>query len=361
MLALSDPTHMSRLIARLEAELSGQAPIGTPMHPDCEVAVVIPVRAERVERLTRLLQSVAIQDIDLNRIEVLMVINNRPPEESQDWLHAYNLNQLVLEQSWSIPGLAIQAVDQSSQGLWIPDSNVGMARQHGLTEAALRFARIGRNGLVMQTDADCWLDDPSFMYKLLWLFANNPTLVGLGGHYTLELDINDPEARGIFELLPAYKRYQRYRELYRDVTKGTLGRTEPLNTLGRCIVSRAFESIEVGGVPPIPHYEDFEFCMRFENAGMEMAWGHKVGIGLMSAFRLSDRTPSSIREELERVARGDGPMMVDDAFNPGTLVALDEAYIARLADVVSNMENGAARLGYVFFHSPTMRLRIAGL
>jgi hypothetical protein len=361
MLALQDPTHMSALIARLEAELAGQALIDTPMHPDCEVVVVIPVRAERVERLTRLLKSVAMQDIDLRRVEVMMVVNNRPPEESPEWHDAYSLNQVLLGRPWGIPGLAVHTIDQSSHGLWVPGSNVGMARQRGLAEAALRFASIGRNGLVFQTDADCWLDDPSFLFKLLWLFSQNPALTALGGHYTLELDVRDPEAKGIFELLPSYKQHQRYQELYRDVTRGNVGRTEPLNTLGRCIVSRAFESIEVGGVPPIPHYEDFEFCMQFEKAGMEMAWGHKLGIGLMSAFRLSDRTPSSIRSELERVARDGGVLLVDDAFNPGHQIELDETYIGRLADAVREMENGEARLGYIFFQHPIMRLRIVGL
>jgi hypothetical protein len=367
----------AQLIKQLSAELTGQQLITVPMSPTTEVAVVIPVFAEQAARLERLLTSVVMQHLDLKKIEVIMVINNRATDNTKEWQTAYELNQEILRlpifgnRIGEAPGifhtwtrsireqLAVYAIDKSSPGLWVPQSNVGRARQRGLAEAALRFAQIGRNGLVVHTDADCWFDDPAFMFKLLWLFAERPDIHALGGIYTLELDVNDPEAEDMLSRLPNYKLYRIYRLLCSDINKGKAGRTKPLTTLGRCIVHRAFEGIEIGGIPPVSYCEDHQFCEGFEKSGLNFVSGADWGIGVGSAMRISDRTPASQRNELLTYGAPDAPVKVEDVLSGG-MTELNDNYIRRLADVVRAMPNGPARLEYVFLQSPLMRMRIVG-
>lgn len=369
----------ARLIEQLARELSGQTLIDAPMTPERELVVVIPVYAEQVSRLQRLLDSVTMQDIDLNKVEVIMVVNNRPREDTDDWRTNYELNQAVLRlplfrnrrgdesgiftNAWARTireKLAVYAIDNSSPGLWVPDSNVGRARQRGLAEAVLRFAKAGRNGLVVHTDADCWFDDPSFMFKLLWFFNEYPHIHAMGGQYTLELDIHDPEAEDVLSYLPNYKLYRLYRLLSRDIRNGRVGPIKPKTTLGRCIVNRAFEGIAVGGFPPVSYCEDFEFCESFPQNGLIFASGADYGLGVGSAMRLSDRTPAGRRDEMLTYGDPNSPIKVEDVLGNNGTVELTDDYLHRLSEAVRALPNGPERLAYVFLQSPLMRMRIVG-
>ncbi|HEV7951487.1 MAG TPA: hypothetical protein VGP24_17125, partial [Glaciihabitans sp.] len=165
-------------------------PIATPQSANCKVAVVVPVRGERIERIERLVKSLARQQVTPGTIETLLVVNNRPDNGTATGQAQYAANQRLLA-SPLLTG-SVHAIDLSSVGRSHPGSNVGTARQRGLIEAAGRFAARGTNGIVLHTDADCRFDDPTFFSRLIWVFDHYPKLVAAGGGHTLEVSADDP-------------------------------------------------------------------------------------------------------------------------------------------------------------------------
>ncbi|HEV7951486.1 MAG TPA: hypothetical protein VGP24_17120, partial [Glaciihabitans sp.] len=256
--------------------------------------------------------------------------------------------------------LVVHQIDCSGPGREIVDCNAGRARQRGLLEAVLRFALRGHNGLIFHTDADCWYEDPEFVGKVRWLF-NDPTLLAFAGAYYPELDLDDPEAEGIEEIIETYKLYRRYDRLKRDITRGYADMNfNDKIMLGSCSVHRAFEAVLVGGIPDIDLCEDVEFGNRLKEYatenGMRLEHGRRWGLGVVTAFRVSDRTGACIEHRFAKLSRN-GPTMVDDVFNAGQQVPLTPEYVQRMVDIVREMPNGQSRIEYLFLMSPICHFR----
>jgi hypothetical protein len=351
----------------------------SPLPSECKVIFVVPLYDETPQRFLTLLQSLADQVTSVNTVGVIAVVNNRPDDKSAEWRQAFKRNQDVLDlpiyenrssthETSETPqfsrireNLTVYAIDHSSPGSWVEDSNVGRARRHGLNEAALLFYSDQRNGLVVHTDADCRFDDPLFISKTLWLFRQDPTMMGVAGVSTPELDMNDPEGREIATNLQTYLLYRRYRSLSKSVRAAKVD-FDPEKTLGRCIIHLAFEGIASGGIAPINLAEDLDFGNKLKTYaschGMHFAHAGRWNLGPISALRVSDRTPNNIRQIFLSHAEADGQMRVEDVFHPGQTVLLTEAYLEQIVHAVRNLPGGSAQLEYVFVTSPLANLRI---
>ena len=358
--------------------LAGQQLIVVPQAANCTDIVVVPVRGERIDRVLRLLESLALQDGHA-QMEVLLVVNNREDDGTDKWREYYSRNVDVL--SLPIYGdvsnnhmastpttrfirerLNVFAIDICSPDTLIPGCNVGIARQRGLLEAVLRSAQRGVNTRIWHTDADCYYPDPEFRGKMAWLFDQDPTLLAMAGTYFSELVLGDPESEGLFDVIEQYKFHRRYTRLYRDITRGYCDMNFNDNImLGSCTVHRAFEAILAGGIPSVHVCEDVEFSDRLKAYaaanGLRVDHGRKWGLGPVTAFRISDRTGANIEHRFGFL-NPHGPTMVDDAFNPGTQVPLTAEYMQRLIDAVRAMPNGPERIEYLFIMSPLCHFRI---
>lgn len=356
---LSKPSANS-VLERIATDLDGKKLIATPQSQNCDVAFVVPAYGETPARVNKLLCSLQSQGIG-DKQEVIVVVNNAPSNGTAKWREAYELNQHLLHDFTPPGGLTVHMIDQSSPGLWVPGNNVGMARQRGLLETARRFAMRGHNGIIVHTDVDCWYEDATFSERVVWLFDNQPDLVGVVGDYSFELEIDDPEApQGVPDLVRQYKLLRRYDELYRHIVAGEVRRS-PLKALGRCIIHRAFEGIAVGGIQPINLGEDVAFGKALEHYATEnelrFEHGRQWSLGPVAALRVSTRTGNdSLSRSLAKAhPKGDDPV-VNDAFNPGAQVVLDEAYMQRLVAAVRDMPGGAGVIEWLFITSALARL-----
>lgn len=359
------------------ADLGRHKAIETPQAADCTSTFVVPVYNERPERVLRLVESLASQDGAGHR-EVILVVNNPPPQSGRTWKTVFDRNQSVLglpiyqdstatETETATTArirakLAVFAIDRSSEGCWVSGNNVGLARQVGLLESTLRAAARGVNTLTFHTDADCYFPDSGYAEKVEWLFGLDPALLAMAGTYFPELVEGDPEAKGVPEHIGAYKRYRRYRRLYRDITRGTvdLSFNEPI-TLGSSTIHRTFEGMMVGGFPNVNLEEDVMFGKNLQayanERGMHLVHGRQYGLGPVTAFRISERTGASLSHHFQRLQAGE-ELLVDDAFNPGSQVILTDEYLLSMVNAVLRMPNGAERIQYLFVTSPLANLRI---
>lgn len=343
--------------------------LASPLSRECAIVFVVPVYDESEQRFLELLTSLADQWVGVS-MEVIAVVNNAPDDHTDRWRGSFARNQALLDLPVfrngraPIPGTAqtdyirknlpVYAIDHSSPGCWIDGSNVGRARRSGLNEAALRFCIAGRNGLVVHTDADCRFDDAQFVSKVLRLFAEDPTLVGLAGTNNPEFDRGDPEAKELAGHLPDYLRFRRYMALAKTVRAGVAA-FDAEKPLGRCIVHRAFEGVLAGGVDPIALAEDLAFGDKLKayarENGMHFAYGRRWNIGPVSALRVSDRTPNNVVRRFLDARRQDGSLLVEDVLHPGESIVLDDEYVERVAAAVRGLPGGRAQLEYLFVTS----------
>jgi hypothetical protein len=342
---------------------SGASTIAQPQPRSVQVTFVVPVRGERLNRVQRLLDSLAAQQVAPGTIEVLLVVNNTPPHNGTRWEQAFTLNQQYLKPdcwTWYQPDMAVHALDLSSKDRWVEDCNVGIARQHGLVTATRRFAERGHNGIVVHTDADCWYEDQTFVPRLLWLFDSTPELIAYGGSYTLEVKADDAEAPGMAGKIAAYQRVRRYTAMREALDEGSCPQ-KVAYLLGSCAAHRAYEGVLAGGFPAAGICEDVVFGERLEAHaalhGKIADYSNPWGLGPITALRLSDRTDNAnTRRYLEMAGTGTS-VIVKDVFGPGTTV-LDDAYIARMAHAVRALPGGAGVLEYLFLAAPLARIRV---
>lgn len=280
--------------------LRGQTLIPTQQHPSCGIAIVVPVRNERFSRLERQIRSLQEQEGILEEeYEILYVINNGRPDTDDPTAIANN--QLLIRQLAEVKAPNLFVIDSSSPGREIPECNVGRARNRGIAEASLRFFRSGRNGILLQTDADSYFEDPSYLFRLKQAMTEESDVVGIAGGMVFEFspDTDDPEAVAAMKerlaLLELVQRWEYLEHWLHRILSGQ-GHDLTLHFSGANMISRSLETACIGGLPDLPAGED----PAFGEALMNYAREHRRRIldgrddwMVVTAARESFRTPSS--------------------------------------------------------------------
>lgn len=303
--------------------LKGVSLIETPLDKRCRVIIVVPVYREPVHRVVNLLMSIARQSrLGEGATEVLCVVNNGPDDGTGRWKSAEQANRLVLdlpvwknrdgfgshlrfpievldackEISDSLPAFAIDAAMNDV-------GTVGAACNRGLAEAATRFDRAGKNGVVLFLGADCVLDDPEFIVKTLKRFESNTNLVAAtaGVRMIFDPDTRDEGERArVFQAIENVLRRKRMRVLER-FRQGL-----PLELMARdaflVIMARSSDAASWGGFPDWNRNEDSQFgfaAKRYAADHGKEVLDVKDELSVVSALRDSDRTGASLKLLIE--------------------------------------------------------------
>lgn len=267
---------------------------------------------ERVERIQKQIQSLEQQTIDTAEYEAIFVVNN-DEEEGEE---VRTLNQLVIEYIRSCSNLPIFVIDKSSPGCEITDCNVGRARNRGVAEASLRFYENGRNGIIIQTDADTYFDDPEYLEKLKEVFKQAPDTVGIAGGLVFELD---PDTQDFSERYVLEQKVERFIQLkiwdtFQKFLHGEPGFLQKDRTFsGAHMISRSFETAVIGGLADVTSGEDPQFgndLSHYAEYNHGRVIGKKDELKVVTALRDSDRTPSSFKKLFDSIDLS-GPLQVD--------------------------------------------------
>ncbi len=322
----------------LQQALKGERLVAEPMRSECVCAVVVPVMAEPIKRVLSLLESlVHQQEVQQDAFEVIVLVNRPTDNGSNDSRRAEAMNALVL-------GLPVWAnrdsfdtvhrygsdvvdrcrairdhvtahvIDKSSPGEELADGNVGKARDRALAEGCLRFDRIGKDGLIIMTDADVRFTDAYHLAKALEVFRADPDMVAASGGVDFVLDPDEEEANVRAEIIRAFERILRFKRWshMQDYLAGRKMRFVPQGAFfGNHILVRSSIASEVCGVPHRLQHEDTVFGMRCR----EYAASHHKRVGdvsralrVSSALRESNRTWQSFSAEALRRR----PVFVDE-------------------------------------------------
>lgn len=292
--------EVSRARQFWETRLAGQELLPTGQHPDCEFAIVVPVRSERIERIARQIESLDRQEnVSPFRYEVLYVVNNGPAAgESPAALAA---NRELLRYLSGLKRDNVHALDCSSPGHEIGDCNVGRARNRGVAEACLRFHAAGKNGILIQTDADCHFDGQDYLFRLERLVSGQPDVIGVTGGLVFEFspDSDAPEEieamRAKLPILELAQRWEYIEHWLLGILRG-LGHELILQFSGAHMISRSLETAIIGGLADVAAGEDPAFSAALiayagEN-GLRVVDG-RDHLEVVTAVRESFRTPSS--------------------------------------------------------------------
>lgn len=309
-----------------ETRLQNEVRIEAPQNPACEFSVVIPVYNESPERILKQIESLKNQqDIDPAQFEIIYVVNNDLPSENPKSTAVIEANQKVIETLRGVSGLNIFVIDKSSTGNEIERCNVGKARNRGVAEASLRFYENGKNGLLIQTDADTYFEDPNYLSKLKKITTENPDVIGVAGGLVFEFNPDTKDEKEITELRKKVARFVLERkwdilvQFLRDPESSTPAGTK--NFSGANMISRSYESAVVGGLIDANAGEDPQFGEDLEAYGAgrgQKVVGAKNDLLVVTALRESDRTASSFKKDFDQIDL-QKPFMVSDPLVSETL------------------------------------------
>lgn len=237
--------------------------MATPQNPNCKLAVLVPVFNERIDTLTRLLESLIDQEnVEPNTVEVICLVNNDRPG-TKDYQTVYEANQKVLKAGLSErfrEKLSVTVIDHSSHGHEIPGCNIGKVRNLLVQEAAKRFRSNNHNGILLNVDADVHFKDKQFIRKSLDLF-NDPRVVGVVGGKWREAFVKDYPEYDPDKLKAAFTQVGLSKQC-KELSNFLKGR-RVLHTFGGSnMLTRCFESVAIGGFKSVTVEEDKEFGYR---------------------------------------------------------------------------------------------------
>ena len=306
--------------------LKGVSLIETPMDARCRVCIVIPVYDEPVHRVVNLLISIARQrGVEPGVAEVVCVVNEGPNDGSRKWNMAELANKLILDLPFwrnrdsfgghlrfppevleacaevrsSVPAYA---VEMQTSGVGV----VGEALNRGLAEAAVRFDRAGKDGIVIFFGADNVVDDPDYLANAMRLFQKNPDLVAVSGGVRLLFDPDargEPEREAIADLVNRLLRRKRMHILESFLQGVNTGLMSSDAFLSSNILTRSAEAVAWGGFPDWKKHQDSTFgysAKEYAKAENKRVLDAKDSLLITSALRDSDRTGTSLRLQVER-------------------------------------------------------------
>lgn len=303
-----------------KTRLDGEARIEVPQNPNCEFAIVIPVHNENPERILKQIESLRNQGIESSTFEVIYIVNNDTPDGSNKSREIVEANQAVIETLKNIQGLNIFVIDKSSDGNTISDCNVGKARNRGIAEASFRFHENQKNGILIQSDADCYFEDPNYLEKVKNIVKQNPDAIGIAGGLIFEFDPDTKNPEEIEILKQKLEKFTLLRE-WGFMSRFLRDSETPLlfqgNTFsGAHMLSKSFETAVLGGLEDTAIAEDVNFgeSLKAYAAGRGQAvLGKREELLVVTALRESDRTGASFKKyfdeiDLEKPLIGHNPL-----------------------------------------------------
>ncbi|GEM_PF-1090003 len=319
-------TEQERAQKYWESRLSGEHLIDTPQNPQCEIAIVVPVYREKPESILKQLESLrAQQGIDLSLVEIIYVVNNDIDDGSPKSEKVLEANRKVMETIRGITDLNVFVIDKSSAGNEIAGCNVGRARNRGVAEASYRFHQNRKNGILLQTDADTYIEDPHYLANLYKLTQDDPDIIGIAGGIIFEFspDTEDPDEiedlRRKVRLMDLQHDWESLVQFLRDPHEHITLQTESFS--GAHMLSRSYESAVIGGLIDTNMGEDPQFGGDLEKHAAQRGQkvlGMRQNLKVVTALRESDRTGASFKKDFENI-NPDKATLVPDPFVSETL------------------------------------------
>ncbi len=228
-----------------------EAWIAEDPHPDLQMIVVIPCYAE--PHLDQTLRSLSDVHAPQGTVEVLVVVNH--DANARDPIKDHSRRTLHMLDGWTDkpPWMALHAL--AALDLPAKKCGVGLARKIGMDEAVRRFEHLGRDGLIINLDADCTCS-PDYLRSIQAHFALRTGTWAAGVHFAHPLEGLAPAHQ---EAIVAYELHLRYF----INAQGLVGLPFAVQTVGSCMVVRSSAYQKMGGMNVKKAGEDFYFLHKF--------------------------------------------------------------------------------------------------
>jgi hypothetical protein len=317
---LSESEKLAKAKKYWGTRLGGEHRIETPQNDGCEFAIVVPVYRENIERLQKQIDSLRKQSIGQEKFEIIYVINNDVPDGSPKNAEALRKNSEAITALRSIKDLPIRVIDKSSSRNEIKGCTVGKARNRGVAEASLRFYESGKNGVIIQTDADAYFEDADFLKKIHETLQASLDIIGIAGGYIYEFDPDTPDETAISELeqkiakLILFKKWNLLKKFLAD--RDGHSSVNDTTFSGVDMISRSFESAVIGGLIDDNSGEDPRFgkdLMKYGKYNNRRVIGMKDDLRVVTAIRESDRTLASFKQIFDAISLDQNTMVQDPA------------------------------------------------
>lgn len=320
--------------------LDGEARIDLAQNPQCEIAIVVPVYNEKPERILKQIDSLKQQEgVNLSQFEIIYVVNNDFLTDDTRSMEIRAANQAVIDMLRRESELNIFVIDKSSPGNEIEHCNVGKARNRGVAEASLRFHEKGKNGILVQTDADTYFEDRKFLSKLRTMLTEDPDIIGIAGGLIFEFnpDTTDPDELAILrkkvDMFVLKRKWGNLVSFLEDPENAT--QSSPNNFYGANMISRSYPSAVIGGLIDANAGEDPQFGRDLEAHGNlrgEKVIAARKELTAVTALRSSDRTAASFKKDFDQIDP-ERPFLMP---NPFALESLSE-FRARIHGYISSI------------------------
>lgn len=174
-------------------------------------------------------------------------------------------------------------------------AGVGMARKIAMDEAVRRFEALGRDGLIINLDADCTIQ-PNYFTAIETHFAENVDGWSAGIKYEHAIsDLADDAPIVLYELhLRYFVKVQRW-----------AGLPFAYQTLGSCMVVRSQAYQKMGGMNKRQAGEDFYFLQKFIEVGRHT---ELFTTTVVPSARRSDRVPFGTGRAIGQIQKGQEQM-----------------------------------------------------
>jgi glycosyltransferase involved in cell wall biosynthesis len=305
---LNEDEKLERAIQYWESRLEGEERILVSQSPNCKFCIVVPVHGEQIVRVQKQLDSLQKQTVDSSQFEVIYVVNNDVVSNNTEKEEVFRLNKKAIDFIRSVVNFPVFVMDKSSTGHEISGCNVGKARNRGVAEASKRFYENGKNGILIQTDADAYFEDPDYLKKVLAAFEEVPGTIGVAGGLVFELDPDTQDSEKRVELEEKMERFiliKKWDVLNRFLDKGE--RYSPFQNdtfSGANMISKSFETAVIGGLVDEASGEDPKFgrdLKDYAEQNQGKVIGMKEELKVVTALRDSDRTPSSFKKVFDQI------------------------------------------------------------
>ncbi len=257
--------------------------------PNLSLIVVIPAYKE-IELLDTLRSLLDARAIDQS-VEVIILINGRKSDSQEirnlnDECFKKTLKFCTAHTSSKLRFLCHKMVDLEGKR-----SGVGFARKWLMDEAVCRFEKLGKDGVIVNLDADCYVED-NYFEAIIQYFDKESNQQAASIHFEHRLDgLNGNQAIIDYELhLRYYIGMQRL-----------MGWPFAFQTIGSAMAVRALAYARVGGMNIRKAGEDFYFLHKFIKNN---TCGNLTSTTVFPSGRKSDRVPFGTGKAVGDISEG---------------------------------------------------------